>query len=237
MQIEQLEKLIAGWQKSLCPHIELAALISRNNTAHKWKVTYRSIVLRELVLWRFTDQIAQATYLIRGRHFLGARILIRSSIETLAILIYLNQKTTAVIEGRENFFQFAEITSQLMLGSRNKTTKLESINILSVLEKCEKEYPGTIKVYAELSECAHPNYDGVCAGYSVVNEKDYRTDFKNRWAEKSGESELTLLEICAKIFEVEYNEVWPRYFEKLESWLVTNDPTLEQQKNQIQPKA
>jgi len=233
MRIEQLEELIAGWRKSLCPHIELAGLIARNNTAHKWKVTYRSIVLRELVLWRFTDLIAQAAYLIRGKHVLGARVLIRSAIETLAILIYLNQKTAMVLEGKENFFRFAEMTSRLMLGSRNQTTTLEAINILSVLEKCEKQYPGIVKVYGELSESAHPNYDGVCAGYSVVNEKEYRTDFKNRWAEKSGENELTLLEICARTFDDEYNEVWPRYFEKLESWLVTNDATLEQQKDCI----
>ena len=233
MRIEQLEGLIAGWRSSLCPNIELAGLIARNNTAHKWKATYRSIVLRELVLWRFTDLIAQAAYLIRGTHILGARILIRSAIETLAILIYLNQRTAAVLDGKEDFFRFAEMTSRLMLGSRNQTTRLEAINILSVLEKCEKQYPGIVKVYGELSESAHPNYDGVCAGYSVVDEKEYRTDFKNRWVEQTGEGELKLLEICARTFEEEYNEVWPRDFEKLERWLVENDSTLEQQKTRM----
>jgi len=59
MRIDQLDELIAGWHMSLCPHIDSAALISRNNTAHKWKATYRSIVLRELVCWRFTDLLAQ----------------------------------------------------------------------------------------------------------------------------------------------------------------------------------
>ncbi len=233
MRIEQLEDLVAGWRKSLCPQIELAGLISRNSTAHKWKATYRSIVLRELVLWRFTDLLAQAAHLIRDKHILGARILIRSAIETLAILIYLNQKTAAVLDGKASFFDFANMTSRLMLGSRNQTTRVEAINILSVLEKCDKQYPGIAKVYGEFSESAHPNYDGVCAGYSMIDEKEYRTDFKNRWAEKSGESELKLLKICARTFEEEYNEVWPRDFEKLERWLVENDSTLEEQKGRM----
>jgi len=110
MRIDQLDELVAGWRKSLCPHIELAGLVARNNTAHKWKATYRSIVLRELVLWRFTDLITQAAYLIRGQHILGARVLIRCAIETLAILIYLNQRTSAVISGAASFFDFANMT-------------------------------------------------------------------------------------------------------------------------------
>jgi hypothetical protein len=233
MRIDQLDELIAGWHKSLCPHIELASLISRNNTAHKWKATYRSIVLRELVCWRFTDLLAQAAHLIRSQHILGARILIRSAIETLAILIYLNQRTEAVLNGTMSFFDFASMTSRLMLGSRNATTRHEAINILSVLEKCEKRYPGIAKVYGDLSESAHPNYDGVTAGYSEINEKEYKTEFKNRWAERAGQRELELLEICVRTFEEEYNDIWPGLFAKLEHWLVANDATLEEQKNRI----
>lgn len=232
MRIDQLDDLIIGWRKSLCPHIELAALISRNNTAHKWKATYRSIVLRELVCWRFTDLLAQTAYLIRGQRILGARILIRSAIETIAILIYLNQRTEIVLNGDStSFFDFATMTSRLMLGSRNATTRHEAINILSVLEKCEKRYPGIVKVYGDLSESAHPNYAGVTAGYSKIDEKEYKTEFRNRWAERSVQGELELLEICIRMFEEEYNEVWPNLFERLERWLVANNATLEGQKD------
>jgi hypothetical protein len=102
-----------------------------------------------------------------------------------------------------------------------------------VLEKCEKRYPGIVKIYGDLSESAHPNYHGVTAGYSVVNEKEYRTDFKNRWDEQSGQSELELLEICVRLFEGEYNEEWPDLFDKLEKWLAENDAILEDQKHRI----
>ena len=115
-----------------------------------------------------------------------------------------------------------------MLGSKNKTTKIEAINVThTILEKwCEKKYPGIFAIYADLCESAHPNYEGVCLGYSRVNEKDYETVFENRWAElyAGGVGELTLE--FMRVFEEEYNNVWPAEFEQLEKWLVENDQQL-----------
>jgi len=228
--MDNVAKIIDVWKSSLCKEIELAGLISRNPTAHKWKATYRSIVLRELTFWRVTDLLNQMVLLSKSGHLLGARILLRSTIETLGILIYLNQKTKAVLEGEETFNSFSKITAQLMLGSKNKTTKIDAVNVThTILEKwCEKKYPGIFKIYADLCESAHPNYEGVCSGYSYVNEKDYVTVFKNRWAELYGDGlgELTLE--FMRVFEEEYNNVWPAQFEKLEKWLEDNDTSLSQ---------
>ena len=116
-----------------------------------------------------------------------------------------------------------------MLGSKNKTTEINAINVAhTILEKwCEKKYPGIFAIYTNLCESAHPNYEGLCFGYSYVNEKDYETVFENRWAELYADrlEELTLEFI--KVFEEEYNNVWPAEFEKLENWLVINDQKLE----------
>src|SRR5437016_5282068 len=125
-----IDRTLAGWRESLCSHIELAALISRNNVAHKWKATYRSIVLRELVCWRLVDLLTQARTLMQQQHVLGAVILLRSAFETLAILIYLNEKTEAVLSGKDSFYDFCELTSRLMLGSKNKSTRFAAVNII-----------------------------------------------------------------------------------------------------------
>lgn len=230
--MDNVAKVLNVWNSSLCKKIELSGLISRNATAHKWKATYRSIVLRELTFWRVTDLLNQMVALSNAGHILGARILLRSTIETLGILIYLNQKTTAVLEGKEAFNAFSDMTTQLMLGSKNKTTQIEAINVThTILEKwCEKKYPGIFKIYADLCESAHPNYEGVCFGYSYINEKDYETIFKNRWAElySDGIGDVTLE--FMRVFEEEYNNVWPTEFEKLEKWLLDNDKRLELEK-------
>jgi hypothetical protein len=233
--MDDVEKVLEVWNSSVCKKVDLGGLISRNPTAHKWKATYRSIVLRELTFWRVTDLLNQMVALSNAGHILGARILLRSTIETLAILIYLNQKTKAVLNGEETFNTFSNITSQLMLGSKNNTTKIEAINVThTILEKwCERKYPGIFELYADLSESAHPNYEGVCHGYSYVNERDYETVFKNRWGELYGDKlgELTL--DFMRIFEHEYNDVWPAEFEKLEKWLEDNDEKLESERSSI----
>jgi len=233
--MDDVARALEAWNSSLCKKVDLGGLISRNTTAHKWKATYRSIVLRELTFWRVTDLLNQMVVLSKAGHILGARILLRSTIETLAILIYLNQKTKAVLNGEETFNTFSDITSQLMLGSKNRTTKRQAVNVTHTIPEkwCEKKYPGIFDLYADLSESAHPNYEGVCHGYSYVNEKDYETVFKNRWVELYGDrlAELTLG--FMKIFEYEYNDVWPEEFEKLEKWLEENDEKLESERADI----
>jgi len=227
------KKLIQEWQLSLCPKIELGGLYSRNPTAHKWKAPYRSIVLRELVFWRLSDLLLQAVALAENNHHLGARILLRSAFETLGILIYLNKKTEAVLTGVENFNAFSEITSKLMLGSKDSSTEHESVNIITVLKKSDKKYPGLYKLYTTLSESAHPNYEGVCSGYSYIDYEKDETIFENRWTELHASSLEAGITTCMRIFETEYDDVWSPNFEKLETWIQENDEQLEQQKNNI----
>lgn len=233
MRMEQIEQVLENWRSSRCTEIELAALISRNPTAHKWKTTYRSIVLRELVYWRLEDLLTQMVVLWKQGHILGALILLRSALETLAILIYLNQKTEAVLLGTEDFFEFAKATSRLMLGSKNQSTSTASVNIITVLERCDKKYPGIMLIYAELSESAHPNYQGVCRGYSRIDEENFITRFSNRWDEKYQERLSLGIELCMSTFETEYNKVWTKHFESLEVWLTKNDARLEAAKSSI----
>jgi len=231
--MERVEKVLDAWNSSLCPKIELGALYSRNPTAHKWKATYRSIVLRKLTFWRVTDLLSQTVFLGKAGHILGARILLRSTMETLGILIYLNQKTEAVLEGKEKFDHFSKLTSRLMLGSKDGSTRLESVNILTVLEKCNKKYPGILDLYNALSESAHPNYEGVCSGYSYINEQDYETIFENLWKKKYGNSLEESILLCLYTFEDEYNNVWSELFERLEKWIEENDDMLEAEKTGI----
>jgi hypothetical protein len=225
-----LQKTVVAWRASLCEKVELAALISRNPTAHKWKVTYRSIVLRELVSWRLVELLEQTALLLNQGHTLGAVVLVRSAFETLSVLIYLNEKTAAVVGEGASFFDYCETTSRLMLGSKDKSTPQSAININTVLERCEKKYPGIVQLYADFSESVHPNYDGVCSGFSRIDEQNYVTSFLSRWDEKYRQRLPVAIELCVHVFQHEYNDVWPQSFEKLEGWLVENDAWLEANK-------
>jgi len=228
--MEETRELLKRWSHSLCRDISVAGLISRCPIAHKWKAPYRSTVVREALFWRMHDLGQQTLLLAERKHILGARILLRSAIETLCLLVYLNQKTNAVLSGTLSFFEFDETTKQLLMGSKNGATSLAAVNILTVLEQAEKSYPGITTMHRHLSESAHPNYDGVLYGYSSTDPDKYETHFVNNWVEFFGKEQDPATAFVLHAFEHEYNVVWHQQMTQLEEWLRANDTSLEEQR-------
>lgn len=225
--METVEHNLARWQASRMECIKVAGLLKRCPVAYKWKAPFRCWVLREATFWRVTDLLSQSYTLHRQGHGLGARILLRSGFETLATLIYLNQPIQQVLDDELDFHSFGERTSVLLLGSRDNSTNHQSVNIVTILGKCDKRYPGLARLYGILSESAHPNFEGLVAGYSNVAHDEKETQFSNRWTQIHGEKHLSFVDQCMKIFEYEYNEVWADLIVKLEDWIVENDDRLE----------
>ncbi|MFM2085032.1 MAG: hypothetical protein RLY95_1850 [Pseudomonadota bacterium] len=176
--METPSELLARWANSKCKNISVGGLLARCPIAHKWKSPYRSLVIRETLFWRMHDLGQQAHLLFSNGHLLGARILLRSALETLGILIYLNQRTNAVISGSFSFFEFSRLTMHLMLGSRNNSTSHPAINILTILQKAEKSHSGLVSLHERLSESAHPNFDGVLYTYSARIQRSTRQIFQ-----------------------------------------------------------
>jgi hypothetical protein len=222
---------LANWRASLLASIPIGGLLSRNSTAYKWKAPFRCWLLREAAFWRVTDLLTQSHALHQQGHCLGARILLRSGFETLATLIYLNQLIQQVVDGKLDFRLFDHKTSILLLGSRDGSTNHQSLNIVTILGKCDKRYPGLEKLYGILSESAHPNYEGMLVGYSKVDYDEYETRFSNRWMHLYGASHLGSMELCMVTFQHEYDDLWVALMGKLERWIVENDAKLEATKN------
>ena len=167
-----IEQNLANWKGALLPSIPIGGLLSRNPVAYKWKAPFRIWMLREAVFWRLHDLMTQSYALHQQGHGLGARILLRSGFETLAILIHLNQLMRQVLDDQLNFHSFGRRTSVLLLGSRDGSTNHQSLNIVTILQKCDKRYAGIEKLYAILSESAHPNCEGIVAGYSKIDHDE-----------------------------------------------------------------
>lgn len=223
----QVDETLEAWRATLMTRIPVGGLISRNSIVYKWKSTFRVWMLREVVAWRLVDLLQQSQVLYHRSHILGARILLRSAFETLATLIYLNKQMRRVIEGTLDFNAFGEKTSVLLLGARNNPDAPKSMNIVSVLEKCDNEYPGLMAVYANLSESAHPSYEGFMRGYSRLDHGEYETHFSNNWSERYTDGHLDRVALCMTTFDHEYNEVWPDRMTRLERWIEENDEALE----------
>ena len=224
---ETIEHVLESLKSSLFTTLDMGGLHSRNPIAHKWKAPYRTLQLREVVYWRILDLLDQSLVLHKQGHGLGARILLRSAFETLAMLIYLNQQMAKVFANTVNFHVFSKKTETLLLGSRDGSTPVSAVNILTVLDGCDEGYPGIRNMYDRLSESAHPNYEGMSIGYRVIDHKADIVSFKNRWMELYGEKHIDAMMLCIKIFHLEYGAVWQGLFEQLEKWIEANDEALE----------
>ena len=161
---------------------------------------------------------------------LGARILLRSAFETLAVLIYLNKSMRSVVALNLDFHVFSDKTSNLLLGSRDKSTNHEQVSILTVLDGANKRYPGLRDWYADLSETAHPNYEGMLLGYSTADKDNRITNFGNRWNDLYGKTHEDALDACLTVFLFEYNEESTYALEALEEWIELHDAELEASK-------
>ena len=230
--MQAVAQALSALKSSLCQSVDLGCLFSRNAIAHKWKAPFRSLTLREGVAWRTQDLLAQSLALHESENGLGARILLRSAFESVAVLIYLNMLTRQVLAGTLDFHEYSRKTSTFLLGSRDKSTDHVAINIVTVLQKCDARYPGIEELYAALSESAHPNYEGVCVGYSKVDHKNFVNTFSNRWQAVYGENHVDSIVLCLMVFQSEYNDEWADSFSKLESWIVENDAILEATKGE-----
>jgi len=228
--MKEIEAIVEKWMSERLDKIEVGELYSRNPIVHRWKAPFRTLVIRELVFWRHIDLLNQVVFMIKNDHILGARILLRSAFETIGILIYLNQRMNSLSEGLISYDEFESMTKRLLLGTKRSESKFEAINILTILEKCDKTYPGIFEVYKDLSETSHPNFEGMSIGYSELDEDNFVTHLKSRWKELfSGDLE-NLIMICISTFDREYNHVWPAQFSAVELWFEKNDDELRKRK-------
>jgi hypothetical protein len=225
-----IKKYLAEFKASLRQEVQLGELYARNHTVHKWKGPFRTLILRESLAWRMQDLLEQSFQLSSSGGLLGARILLRSAFETVAVLVYLNKAMRSVVAGTLSYHDFCTKTSRLLVGSRDKTTSIESINVMSMLLSADKRYPGLNAWYAELSESAHPNYEGVVVGYTTTDHDNKTTIFENRWHAMYGGTHDSALVACMKVFVAEYNEEWSDAFDSLEAWIEAHDEELEASK-------
>jgi hypothetical protein len=217
-----IEKTLEQWNAQLVSQIDIAALYQRNKVAHSYKCLFRCFLIRETVFWRLNDLTRQSFQLHELGQALGARILLRSALETLALLIYVNQQMSCVLNGIVKFSDFSENTAKLVLGSKDGSSKHQAINILTVFKKCRDRYPAIEDIYNLLSESAHPNYEGMALGFTKLDRDRLIVNFSNRCASMFEASNQHGIESLIEIFQHEYNDVWTSNFELMETWIEQN---------------
>ena len=182
--------------------------------------------MREAVSWRSNDLLPSRSR-CTARSTVWERAPLRSAFEPLATLIHLNQLMGQVVDGGLDFHDFDRTTRALALGSRDGATRHQSLNIVTVLDKADRRYPGLKPLYGRLSESAHPNFEGMIAGYSKLDHDARETRFSNRWMQRHGAAHLGAMDLCMTTFVLEHNHVWAAAMTEVEGWIARNDDALE----------
>lgn len=138
----------------------------------KSKIPYKASSFREVLIHRVSDLADVAVELYEANYLVPAFIVTRSVVETSAVIYWLYQKSSEFIEKRDEE-AFDEFIMKGMLGSKDGTTKYESYNVLTAVDRLDKEFPGLRDMYNTLCEFTHPNWSGVMGAYSRIEKEKY----------------------------------------------------------------
>ena len=172
------------------------------------KIPWKAMVYREALIWR-TEELARTAYEMFTRNELAsAVILTRACMESVAAMWYLQEKIQHVIDTKEAG-DINDVLMRLLMGSKNDITDIESVSVLTFVEKINKDIDGFERSYKSLCEYAHPNRSGTSFLYSKPNSEKIWIDYgKNiRGKESVAVIGLTNLNTSLMIFEHSCNEV------------------------------
>ncbi|MBC8193684.1 MAG: hypothetical protein H8E18_14955 [FCB group bacterium] len=136
------------------------APVPANKLAIHTRIPHTALSLREVLYARMLDLSKNAFELLKENKSIAGIILSRSALETVALIVVFELRVKAFLdsEDEENLDTFLKGT---LLGSKDKSTTLEAVNILTHIDKVDKKHSGFRQMFDELCEMAHPNWAGV----------------------------------------------------------------------------
>lgn len=136
------------------------------------KLPYKSASFREMLIHRISDIADVAIDLYENDSLVPAFIETRAVVETTAMVYWLYQRSCEFLEKPDEDC-FDEFLMKGMLGSRDGMTKHESYNVLTAVDRLDKEFNGLRQMYDTLCEFTHPNWSGLMGSYSKLDKEKY----------------------------------------------------------------
>jgi hypothetical protein len=135
------------------------------------KIPYKVLSIREIFLHRTFDFAVSSRLLFDNMRIVPAILLVRSIMETNAIIYRINALSVTAINSKDP----TDLDNEAMIvlcGTRDPDElEYKSKNILSYIEKIQKSYSEYKYIYDTLSEFVHPNHDGCLGAYGKVDDK------------------------------------------------------------------
>jgi hypothetical protein len=172
------------------------------------KLPFKAILYREALLWRMTELSSSACDGLRKDLLAVGVLLTRGAVETAAAVWYLRGKLEAVNDSG-SLGNVDEDLMSLLMGSRNNPELPKATNVLTFVDRVDKEVEGFRKQYDGLSEFAHPNWAGTTLLYSKPDPQIMGANLgaNVRSSEATKQIAVVNLSVALMIFERSYNRI------------------------------
>ena len=172
----------------------------------KSKLPWKACALREALSHRMSDISDVALDLYDADRRVAAFIQTRAAVETVAMLFWLEKKCRNFLTNWD-IDAFDEFLMKAIMGSRDGSTTVTSLQILDAVDNLSKEYRGFRKMYDSLCEYTHPNWSGVLGAYSVIDPENWKNRFGRDLREQPLAFGLGPLIGSLSVFIHHYNEM------------------------------
>jgi hypothetical protein len=174
------------------------------------KLPWKALLYREALIWRMAELSRAAFENFEKDRLVAAIVLTRAAAETFAALWYLWHKITAAVESK-SVGDIDTYLMKLISGVKIPDDPVfpQAINILTIIDKANKEVEGFRHQYDVLCEYTHPNASGTTQSYLRHNREQLTTDFGRniRTAENTRMIGLNNLSVSLLLFELKYNRL------------------------------
>jgi hypothetical protein len=162
---------------------KLPAQISFPASTSASKLNFKALTLREVLAHRVHELASVAIELYDRDLAIPAFIMSRAVLETVCLL-YSFYQSVQRFKLDQDKLKFDEFLSKALAGSRNKSTPYEALNILSSIDKADKEFDGLKRMYDSLCEFTHPNWSGVLGAYGKIDDGSQCVNFEVEFRSK-----------------------------------------------------
>ena len=157
--------------------VVLPTKVSREDVSRTSLSALKAHLIRAGLLHRTADISKAVISLYKQGSYLPAIVLARSSVETFAVLHYFRKKLEKSVESG-NSIEIDETLMRVLFGDRESDDGVDAVNVLTVIDKLDKEVDGIRSLYDSLCEVAHPNWSGTVGYYGKVQDHIYSLSFE-----------------------------------------------------------
>ena len=177
----------------------LPSRVNRESISNTSKTALKAHVIRASLFHRITELAEVAIDLYRQNRLIAAFVITRSSFETAALAHHTYKHIEKVVETGK-IGDIDETLMKVLFGERLPESECKAVNILTAINKLDKEAPGARDLYDGLCEFAHPNWSGAVGAYAKDDQGLFTLDFDQKHENIPQEAGLEALTAALETF-------------------------------------